>query len=50
MGAGGGGVVGMIVSSQEHIGEINQRLSQIGWSNIPWKMDKGGVIREEINL
>ena len=50
MGAGGGGVVGMIVSSQEHIDEINQRLSQKGWSSIPWKMDKGGVIREEINL
>ena len=50
MGAGGGGVVGLIVSSPEYADEITQVLSEKGWSNIPWKIDREGVIRKEVNL
>ncbi len=50
MGAGGGGVVGLIVSSPEYTDEITQQLGQKGWSNIPWKIDREGVIRKEVNL
>ena len=50
MGAGGGGVVGIILDSSQNSHEVINRLEAIGWSNIPWKIDNDGVVRKEINL
>ena len=50
MGAGGGGVVGIILDSSQNSHEVINRLEAIGWSNIPWKIDNHGVVRKEINL
>ena len=50
MGAGGGGVVGIILDSSQNSYEVINRLEAIGWSNIPWKIDNDGVVRKEINL
>ena len=50
MGAGGGGVVGIILDSSQNCHEVINRLEAIGWSNIPWKIDNDGVVRKEINL
>ena len=49
MGAGGGGVVGLIVSSPQYINEVIEQLKQKGWTNIPWKIDFDGVVRQETN-
>ncbi len=50
MGAGGGGVVGMIISQSTLRNELIQDLTNYGWSHIAWQIDYGGVVRTEINL
>jgi galactokinase/mevalonate kinase-like predicted kinase len=50
MGAGGGGVVGLIISSEDLRNEIIEQFNVKGWTNIPWKIDTDGVTRKEINL
>ena len=50
MGAGGGGVVGLIVSSVDYIDDIVEKFGIKGWTNIPWKIDNAGVTRQEIIL
>ena len=50
MGAGGGGVVGIILDSSQNNLEVINRLESTGWTNIPWKIDTDGVVRKEINL
>ena len=50
MGAGGGGVVGLIISSENLRNEIIDHFNLKGWTNIPWKIDTDGVTRQEFNL
>ena len=50
MGAGGGGVVGVIAASQPSIKTIVDVAENTGWSHLPWKVDYEGVIRSETNL
>ena len=50
MGAGGGGVVGLIISSEHLRNEIIDQFNVKGWTNIPWKIDIDGVTRQEFNL
>ena len=50
MGAGGGGVVGLIISSEHFKKEIIDHLSHKGWTKISWKIDIDGVTRQEFNL
>ena len=50
MGAGGGGVVGLIISSEHLRDEIIDQFNVKGWTNIPWKIDIDGVTRQEFNL
>ena len=50
MGAGGGGVVGIILDSSQNNLEVINRLESIAWTNIPWKIDTDGVVRKEISL
>ena len=50
MGAGGGGVVGLIISSEHLSNEIIDQFNLKGWTNIPWKIDNDGVTRQEFNL
>tara|TARA_B100001287_G_scaffold152143_1_gene128055 strand:- start:458 stop:1342 length:885 start_codon:yes stop_codon:yes gene_type:complete len=50
MGAGGGGVVGLIISSEHLRDVIIDQFNLKGWTNIPWKIDTDGVTRQEFNL
>ena len=50
MGAGGGGVVGVIVSDTQHKGKLIDDLTAHGWSHIPWQIDYDGVVRSEVSL
>ena len=50
MGAGGGGVVGLIISSADYTNEVIEQFTNKGWTNIPWKIDFDGVTRQEVNL
>ena len=50
MGAGGGGVVGIIVSDTQHKGKLIDDLAAHGWSHIPWQIDYDGVVRSEVSL
>ena len=50
MGAGGGGVVGIIVSDTQHKGKLIDDLTAHGWSHIPWQIDYDGVVRSEVSL
>ncbi len=50
MGAGGGGVVGIILAKKSYSDQVISHFQDIGWSNIPWKIDYNGVKRTEINL
>ena len=50
MGAGGGGVVGLIIADTQYTGKLIDDLTAYGWSHMPWKIDYDGVVRTEINL
>ena len=50
MGAGGGGVVGIIISDTSFSPGLIDELGAEGWSHIPWQIDYQGVVRTEINL
>ena len=50
MGAGGGGVVGLIISSADYTNEVIEQFTNKEWTNIPWKIDFDGVTRQEVNL
>ena len=50
MGAGGGGVVGVIISKLSIANDVIEELSDIGWSNIPWAIDYSGVTKNQIIL
>ena len=50
MGAGGGGVVGILISDNVDKGLLIKKLESIGWSNIDWKIDTDGLKRDELNL
>ena len=50
MGAGGGGVVGIIVSDTQYQGKLIDDLTARGWSHIPWQIDYDGVVRSEVSL
>lgn len=50
MGAGGGGVVGVLISESCNRDFIIQDLQSKGWTHIDWKTDKVGLHRQEINL
>ncbi len=50
MGAGGGGVVGMLLSERCDREKIILDITNKGWKNIDWKMDTEGLQREEITL
>ena len=50
MGAGGGGVVGIIISDKSLSPGLIDELGVEGWSHIPWQIDYQGVVRTEINL
>ena len=50
MGAGGGGVVGLIIADTQYTGKLIDELTAYGWSHMPWKIDYDGVVRTEINL
>ncbi len=50
MGAGGGGVVGVLLSQQCDREKIIIDFTGKGWENIDWRMDERGLQREEITL
>ena len=50
MGAGGGGVVGVLISDTCVRDNIIQDLQSKGWMHIDWKMDKIGFHRKETIL
>ena len=50
MGAGGGGVVGVLLSEHCDRQKIIIDFTTQGWKNIDWKMDKQGLQREAITL
>tara|TARA_A100000164_G_C21890537_1_gene765172 strand:- start:1099 stop:1764 length:666 start_codon:yes stop_codon:yes gene_type:complete len=50
MGAGGGGVVGVLLSQQCDREKIIIDFTRKGWENIDWRMDERGLQREEITL
>ena len=50
MGAGGGGVVGIIISDTSFSPGLIDELGAEGWSHIPWQIDYQGVVRTENNL
>ncbi len=50
MGAGGGGVVGILLSKNCDRDKIINRIESSGWSNVDWKIDSEGLRREEITL
>ena len=50
MGAGGGGVVGLILSSADYTNDVIEQFTNKEWTNIPWKIDFDGVTRQEVNL
>lgn len=50
MGAGGGGVVGVLLSETCNREDIIQDLQSKGWVNIDWQTDKIGLHREETIL
>ena len=50
MGAGGGGVIGVILDEKADSKEVIGQLEEVGWSNIPWNIDFEGVTRTEVNF
>jgi len=50
MGAGGGGVVGVLLSEACNRENVIEDLQFKGWKHIDWKIDTNGLIREEIIL
>ena len=50
MGAGGGGVVGIVINNLSEREQIVSSLEEKGWSNIDWAIDFTGVYRTETIL
>ena len=50
MGAGGGGVVGVIIADTQYTARLIHELTTHGWSHMPWRIDYDGVVRTETNL
>ena len=50
MGAGGGGVVGVLLSEDCLRGNVIDDLQSKGWAHIDWQIDNIGFVREEIIL
>ena len=50
MGAGGGGVVGLIVGDLANTQSVITKLEDSGWTNLDWKIDFEGTTRTETNL
>ena len=50
MGAGGGGVVGVLISDTCVRDDIIRDLQSKGWKHIDWKIDKTGLHRHEVIL
>ena len=50
MGAGGGGVVGVLLSEDSLRNKVIEDLQSKNWTHIEWKIDSVGLNREEINL
>jgi mevalonate kinase len=50
MGAGGGGVVGVLLSEDSLRNKVIEDLQSKHWTHIEWKIDSIGLNREEINL
>ena len=50
MGAGGGGVVGLIVGDLANTQSVITKLEDNGWTNLDWKIDFEGTTRTETNL
>ena len=50
MGAGGGGVVGLIVGDLSSTHSIITKLEGCGWTNLDWRIDFEGTTRTETNL
>lgn len=50
MGAGGGGVVGVVINNLSDREKIVSSLEQKGWSHIDWSIDYTGVYRTETIL
>ncbi len=50
MGAGGGGVVGLLLSDQCNREKIIIEITKKGWKNIDWKVDKLGLQVKEVTL
>ena len=50
MGAGGGGVVGIVINNLSEREQIISSLEEKGWSHIDWSIDFTGVHRTEIIL
>ena len=47
MGAGGGGVVGIVINNLSDREKIVTSLEEKGWSHIDWSIDFTGVYRTE---
>ena len=50
MGAGGGGVVGLIVDDLANTHSIITKLEACGWTNLDWKIDFEGTTRIDTSL
>ena len=50
MGAGSGGVVGILISEDCNRSILIDKLNSMGWTNLDWKIDEEGLCREEITL
>ena len=48
MGAGGGGVVGVLRSSNSSPESIVQDLEDAGWKHLPWAIDSSGITRDVV--
>lgn len=48
MGAGGGGVVGVLRSSSSSPESIVQDLEDAGWKHLPWAIDSFGITRDVV--
>ena len=49
MGAGGGGVVGVLRSNNSSPESIIQHLEDSGWKHLPWAIDASGMTRDVLN-
>lgn len=49
MGAGGGGVVGILLNHENDRKEVDEIAEKLGWSELEWAIEHQGIQRE-VNL